>query len=113
MDVKFKSSNTQCQLTMIKNRKMINQSYRYICKIKYLKVIKTRRFHFNFRFAFCISLFPIIKELQTLRTLRASLTSVDIFTKKVLQDLEIMARNYEAISGDSFIFYIKNEFIIF
>ncbi|CAB4490618.1 uncharacterized protein OCT59_021793 [Rhizophagus irregularis] len=39
-----------------------------------------------------------LQELQTLRTLRASLTSVDIFTKKVLQDLEIMARNYEAIS---------------
>ncbi|CAB4424730.1 unnamed protein product [Rhizophagus irregularis] len=46
VDVKFKSSNTQCQLTMIKNRKMINQSYR------------------NYR----------------------------------LFDLEIMARNYEAIS---------------
>ncbi|RIA93579.1 hypothetical protein C1645_819206 [Glomus cerebriforme] len=38
------------------------------------------------------------QELQTLRTLRASLTSVDIFTKQVLQDLEIMTRNYEAIS---------------
>ncbi|CAB4384428.1 unnamed protein product [Rhizophagus irregularis] len=43
-----------------------------------------------------------LQELQTLRTLRASLTSVDIFTKKVLQDLEIMARNYEAISVISY-----------
>ncbi|CAI2180761.1 4052_t:CDS:2 [Funneliformis geosporum] len=39
------------------------------------------------------------QELRTLRTLRASLTSVDIFTKQVLQDLEIMTRNYETISA--------------
>ncbi|RIB03375.1 hypothetical protein C2G38_2225271 [Gigaspora rosea] len=39
------------------------------------------------------------QELQSLRQLRASLTSLDVLTKQILQDLEIMTRNYESISA--------------
>ncbi|CAG8677654.1 15347_t:CDS:2 [Cetraspora pellucida] len=39
------------------------------------------------------------QELQSLRQLRASLTGLDVLTKQILQDLEIMTRNYESINA--------------
>ncbi|CAG8649611.1 5141_t:CDS:2, partial [Acaulospora colombiana] len=39
------------------------------------------------------------QELQSLRLLRASLTSLDILTKQMLKDLEILTRNYEVINA--------------
>ncbi|CAG8682255.1 30967_t:CDS:2 [Racocetra persica] len=41
------------------------------------------------------------QELQSLRQLRASLTSLDVLTKQILQDLEIMTRNYESINANT------------
>ncbi|CAG8489917.1 11557_t:CDS:2 [Paraglomus brasilianum] len=40
----------------------------------------------------------IPKDIQTLRILRASLQSVDIYTKELVKDLETMTKNYVTIT---------------